>query len=226
MKKRAINFKDETGNVYGNLTVLGISDDSGLHIRWDCICNCGRPHEVSGTQLRSGRCLRCPECRRVKIQHGGKNNAGVKTSPEYRSWESMLRRCQNECAHGYNHYGGRGIEVCDRWNPKVGGSFENFVEDMGERPDGMTLDRIDVNGNYCKENCRWSSQSEQMYNTRKSSRNTSGRTGVSFRKDICKWQAYINHDKKFIRLGTFSEFEDACRARQEAEILYWGYTKE
>lgn len=78
----------------------------------------------------------------------------------------MLSRCNNPNQTGYEYYGGRGITVCDRWNLLKGGSFENFYEDMGERPKGMTLDRINVDGNYCKENCRWADWSTQMLNRR------------------------------------------------------------
>ena len=78
----------------------------------------------------------------------------------------MLSRCNNSNNTAYEYYGERGITVCDSWNPLEGGSFENFLEDMGEREVGLTLDRIDVNGNYCKENCRWADWSTQMLNRR------------------------------------------------------------
>ena len=81
-------------------------------------------------------------------------------SPTYNTWHTMKQRCLNPNNDGYPYYGGRGITICDRWL-----DFNNFLEDMGERPENMTLDRIDSNGNYCKENCKWSTKSEQSRNS-------------------------------------------------------------
>ena len=78
------------------------------------------------------------------------------------SWQGMIQRCYNKNANKYDDYGGRGISVCDRWRV-----FRNFLEDMGPRPEGTTLDRIDPNGNYEKSNCRWASQDIQTNNTRR-----------------------------------------------------------
>jgi hypothetical protein len=91
---------------------------------------------------------------------------GKRTRPRiYRIWLSMRERCSNPKKRGYQNYGGRGIRVCDRWN-----SFAAFAEDMENPPDGFSIDRIDVNGNYCPENCRWMSHKEQCRNTRYNNR--------------------------------------------------------
>lgn len=216
-------FIDETGNVYGKLTVLRrvnvVGDKRGAI--WLCQCSCGGTKETRQWKLRAGKVRSCG-ClhREVTVTHGLAN------TPVYACWQQMLQRCFNPKRKAYPDYGGRGITVCDRWNPAEGGSFENFLEDMGECPEGLTLDRIDVDGNYCKENCRWVNSSMQVYNTRKKSNNTSGRTGVSFSKQRGKWEAYISVKGEFIRLGYFSDFEEACAIRSEAELKYYGKNKE
>jgi hypothetical protein len=87
---------------------------------------------------------------------------GMSNTPEYRTWVAMNRRCSDPHNVGFKHYGGRGIAVCDRWRD----SFISFYTDMGARPDGMSLDRIDVNGNYEPDNCRWASPKQQGLNRR------------------------------------------------------------
>jgi hypothetical protein len=130
----------------------------------------------------------------------------------------MKKRCYNENAKNYDDYGGRGIKVSDEWLS----SFENFHRDMGERPSSKhTIERIDVNGDYCKENCIWTDDgSLQAYNQRVRSTNKSGRTGVHAVGDM--WEARIR-GRRLIRTP---DYELAVFCREEAELFYYGFIKE
>lgn len=144
---------------------------------------------------------------------------------EYRSWKNMIDRCYNPDHKSYPNYGGRGITVCDRWLESDNIGLLNFLEDMGNSG-GLTIERADVNGNYCKENCLWDDRSKQGYNQRIRSTNKSGRTGVRFHDKRGKWVAYITFKNKSRGLGYFNTFEDAVKARESAELEYFGFIKE
>jgi hypothetical protein len=107
----------------------------------------------------------------VPTRHGHGHSKEHGKSPTYHSWENMLKRVRDPNNHNYPDYGGRGITVCERWQGQLRGKrrfggFENFLADMGERPEGKTLDRIDVNEDYEPGNCRWATVQEQRANRR------------------------------------------------------------
>lgn len=134
--------------------------------RFLCLCNCGEYTEVALDNLRHGRvkscgCLQREKASRSQYKHGHTGND--KPTPTYMSWYNMKQRCHNPNNDVYKYYGGRGITVCDGWLD----SFENFLEDMGERPEGTSIDRINNDGNYDPSNCRWTTKKEQARNRRK-----------------------------------------------------------
>ena len=125
----------------------------------------------------------------------------------YVSWQRMKQRCYNPNETKYKNWGGRGINVCERWLE----SFENFLDDMGRRPDGCSLDRIDNDGNYEPNNCKWSDRHEQNMNKRMQSNNKSGHVGIIWNKHASKWQ--VMFCGKYV--GLYPGLEDAIKARQE-----------
>lgn len=152
---------DLTGRRFGYLLVVKVARTrSGPHRNWVCYCACGRETEVSGFCLRTGRTRSCG-CLSKTMQRLAVTKHGMCRAREYNSWSEMRRRCNTKDHHKYHLYGGRGITICPEWD-----DFSVFYEDMGPRPPGTSLDRIDVNGNYDPGNCRWATNSEQVRNRR------------------------------------------------------------
>lgn len=151
---------DLTGQRFGMLTVLESAGKANKQSIWKCKCDCGQLSIKRVGNLRHGRtnscgCLRKTTTAKLKVKHG------MYGTPTYSSWSSMLTRCNNPRNHKYPDYGGRGIVVCKEWY-----DFPAFFSDMGTRPEGTTLGRIDNNGNYEPGNCEWQSDSVQARNKR------------------------------------------------------------
>jgi hypothetical protein len=156
------------GQRFGRLLVLQRAGSRKGQRLWCCTCDCGQTAVAKSNALlmghkRSCGCLRGENSKGNprKMKHGAA--AGGKPTPEYRAWHGMISRCHGKRSHTYARYGGRGIEVCERWRGVSG--YQNFISDMGPRPfSGAQIDRIDNDGNYCPENCRWATPKRNSRN--------------------------------------------------------------
>lgn len=150
---------DEAGNVYGRWTVI---QQAGLNkrrcVRWLCRCSCGSERAVDGPALRNGASRSCG-CLGAERRRASNLKHGLSQTPTYASWQSMLGRCYDPRNASFAAYGGCGVTVCERWK-----DFLLFLADMGPRPDGKTLDRIENSIGYEPSNCRWSTLIEQQAN--------------------------------------------------------------
>lgn len=161
-----------SGMKFGRLTAIRrVSNSKTRHARWECQCDCGKLLEVFASSLR----------RRPGISCGCVRKNPMKNTPTYYTWQSILKRCLNKNEDSFHLYGGRGITVCDEWR-----SFDSFFADMGVRPEGTTIERIDCNKGYSKENCTWATPAEQANNKRTTVRITC--LGVT--KTQAQWAYY------------------------------------
>lgn len=151
--------RELAGQRFERLLVLDFWRNTGRSIQWFCKCDCGKEIWAYTSNLTTGKsrscgCISAERLSKMRRKHG-KSETGA-----YTSWKGMLFRCLNSECKEYHNYGGRGIKVCERWSNERG--FENFLEDMGERPNGKTIDRYpDINGNYEPSNCRWGTWAQQ-----------------------------------------------------------------
>lgn len=156
------NKIDIRGAEFGRLTAVEAVARAGGKTRWRCVCQCGTEVIVTTGNLRSGNSKSCGCLNTERVAALNRTHGRSKTR-EYSTWQAMKSRCTNKSYTQYKDYGGRGIGVCDRWKE----SFENFLDDMGERPsESYSIDRINVDGDYEPGNCKWSTHDEQVNNAR------------------------------------------------------------
>lgn len=163
--KSAHNRKDLSGQSFGRISVIEYSHTIKKRAHWKCICKCGTSCVIAGKYLINGQTKSCgclkPDTTRIRtLSHGESRNGRTK---EYRTWKGIRTRCKNTSHHKYPIYGGRGIRICNRWE-----SYTNFLEDMGRAPsETHSIERINVDGDYEPNNCKWATPKEQANNTRR-----------------------------------------------------------
>lgn len=170
---------DRTGHIYGRFIVLSLdASNQKKDARWICRCECGTIKSILAMTLSRGDSKSCG-CLLKELASIRATTHGQTKSMEHRSWDSMRQRCNNSKHHAFTNYGGRGIKICERWS-----IFENFLEDMGPRRSlKYSLDRINNDGNYEPENCRWATEAEQKLN--RSDSHIIEFNGV--KKNLCTW---------------------------------------
>lgn len=205
-------LKDRVGERFGRLVVIEkdtphITPKGKYVTKWLCNCDCGNAVSVLVDNLKNGSSTSCgcyaKEC---------SSTHNMSKSSTYLSWESMKRRCSNPAHQNYEHYSKLGFDPS--WT-----YFENFFLDMGVRPEGTSLDRIDNTKGYCKENCRWATKSVQQHN--RDLEHSTEFKGVHYYKATGKYQAYITKDGVKHHLGYYDSAEVAAKVRDDhSKLLY------
>ena len=217
-------IKDYTGQKIGMLTVLRRADKNIDHRpAWVCQCSCGNIVTLRSGVLKAGQ----KSCGCMQGARSGTSTEDLFRKSHnnrlYNIWTGMNYRCTNPKFSHWQDYGGKGIRVCDEWK----NNFQAFAEWAIAHgyASNLEIDRIDSNGNYCPENCRWIDHKDNSRNRGVKRLNKTGVTGVTWRKarsgDGGSWRAVIVVDGKNISLGTYANFDDAVAARKEAELKYW-----
>lgn len=212
---------DLTGRTFGRYTVLGLgvlhTKPSGqTQYKWRCVCACGAHREVFGYSLRSGKSKSCGCYSRDRTIRDSTTHGMTGTST-YKSWMNMRRRVYDPRSNRFRSHGSRGITISPSWE-----KFENFYKDMGERPSGMSLERLDNDGPYSKENCTWATPTQQARNRRSSRHLEVG--GVT--KTVAEWAEDYGHETHTVigrlELGWEPERALTTPVRKPVEIKAFG----
>ena len=208
---------DHSGEIHNGIRILSLEmKATGKATRYNCQCHCGNLFVTTFSRLSRGETKSCGCQKHQKFIHDPYT---------YSSYNAMVQRCTNENNDSYKKYGGIGITICDRWTEKNGVGFQNFIDDMGKRPDGLSINRINSSLIYSKDTCEWADPTIQSYDQGIRGDNPSGKTGVKFRTDRNKWMSFIYVDKKYITLYYGDSQLDAISERIKAEIKYYGFKK-
>ena len=194
--------------VFGDYTVTVKSKLDKDKRKWECVCKCGSVRWVTSYALLCGASTGCGCTREISrlakvTKHG--HYSGRKTHPTRRVWGSIKDRCYNSNSRFYVNYGARGILMSDEWKS----SFDAFLHDMGHPPAGLTIERMDVNKGYCKENCCWATRKEQARNRRNTRRTPSGQSIVDFAEENGLSKSHMR--SLFIRKVPFDEAVRLCK---------------
>jgi hypothetical protein len=198
------------GKQFSYLTVLSeLPERMNRKVVWQCICKCGKEVRAQSQSLVGGGTKSCG-CYKSEMTKARNSKHGLTTTKTYMSWQAMKQRCYYKGHKDYASYGGRGIRICDAWLE----DYMNFFNDMGEIPDGCTLDRIDPDKDYSKENCRWLEKGNQSKNTRRQRRLGVGVLWHKNHYEVTLGGKYISCHKTY---------EEALKARDKAELERWGF---
>ena len=205
-------FQDLTGHKFGKLTVVERAEiDKWGHVRWLCRCACGKETVVWAYSLKSGNTRSCGcESRRLSAERSTKH--GECGSRLYHIWHQMLQRCENQNTKNFKDYGGRGIQVCEEWHEYL--NFSSWARSHGYA-EVLTIDRIDTDGNYCPENCRWATVKQQTNNRRNTVRLSDGASLAQLCSDL-GIQTYENGNPSNIYQRILNHWIGLSRCKQYA----------
>lgn len=207
---------DMLGKKFGRLVVVEkAGHDKWGNDLWKSECLCGKNLTTRGAHLRKGKTKSCG-CLNAELSGNRARTHGMTKKSIWKIWRGMLNRCNNKNYHEYRYYGGRGITVCKRWL-----DFESFFKDMGDRPQGLTLERKDNNKGYYLGNCKWATRIEQNRNHSLHKNNKTGSVGTHWCKRSKRYIAQIGVAGKHIHLGSFINLKNAIVARKNGEQKYW-----